>query len=445
MKVHPAFYVRLPDDGATPPQVFSYSLLHQLETCPRQWWLFASSYKDLPKGYPVPVYPVSVTGTIVHRTLHDFSTALKRAGNPHPSSTLFHEVRRRFPLRQRVQHFRDVELAGIKQNPRADLALISGRVSVNDCINSFKRLVQEANSLDSDVEVSERIDGKSAQPGAEWESIADHNYLPSSESSLAHLDLQSPVDLILSVPASLSEVQIWLSNPPIRGILDLVRVEDDGDILIEYKSGRPRPEHAEQARMYTLLWFLQTGRMPKGCYLIYSQFSSVRLPSMTERELKEQLALTISRIEKAQATLAEPVPSAYPQNNRCRFCQVRQLCDPYWSSSHTQPNRWKLDEVVTTLDGAPVAEWRDLEINLIEPRALRDGFVGRVATEVPCASHSKPISIFCPVPAKFHPERINQFSRVRVMGGGIKREGNNLQVILSPFSELFWCATKSSI
>jgi hypothetical protein len=66
------------------PPWMSFSTLLGLETCPRRWALSAAEYPSVwsKRGYPRPLQPAALEGTIVHLSLQRVTAALVERGCP---------------------------------------------------------------------------------------------------------------------------------------------------------------------------------------------------------------------------------------------------------------------------------------------------------------------------------------------------------------------------
>lgn len=60
--------------------------------------------------------------------------------------------------------------------------------------------------------------------------------------------------------------------------------------------------------------------------------ADVEVDAPTTDELDILETQTVARLKDLTNQLAEDPPQARPEEERCRFCPVRHLCDPYWRS-----------------------------------------------------------------------------------------------------------------
>jgi hypothetical protein len=119
------------------------------------------------------------------------------------------------------------------------------------------------------------------------------------------------------------------------GIADAVDVRRTYVHIIDYKSGVPKPEHADQLREYALFWerdalLNPTGQTAGELTLMYDRESrNVDVPNALEMHALE-LALA-RRAEAADVALSGRPPEATVSSDNCRYCDVKPLCGPFWS------------------------------------------------------------------------------------------------------------------
>jgi hypothetical protein len=363
-------------------------------------------------------------GGIVHATLERFSADYARvisAGD----ETAIHEFRKQFPLRAKVHAERQAFLQRAKSNVRTDLAALEANVSVDACISLFKDLIRRnfgPAAIESLLNAA-RTDATQRQP---WVPLAG---LPQAESG---------VKLQVPCPALLPEVDLKIDTPPLRGKIDLAVTEPEGDTLVDYKTGEPRPEHEEQSLLYALLWWTVTGRLARERQLIYASQETVKLGPVTQELVKQEAQRAAERVKRARNEIENPSPRAHLDSEGCRLCPVRQLCSPYWRARETEARRWT--EVALRASGAnrQTTEWRDLEIELQDVDQLPEGFIASIGHD----QYKK--RILCKLPARFRPASISSYAVVRLLHVGLIPEGPDaLRILWSSVSEAFWGAASS--
>ena len=171
-------------------------------------------------------------------------------------------------------------------------------------------------------------------------------------------------------PGFYPEVELRAPELRLAGRVDLLHVDQDGCDITDYKTGSPDPHHADQLRLYALLWNRDLDTNPasipvRQLTLAYpSKDVAVEPPTATELDL---LAVTTAdEIKAAEKALLERPPPAYPAPTICGFCGVRQLCEDYWMGLPKVP----ADSQVGRDPG-----WFDFEGTVIERNGPRSWLV----------------------------------------------------------------------
>ncbi len=162
------------------------------------------------------------------------------------------------------------------------MVMLEANVSVDSCISLFKDLVRRSYG----------------EPAFESTASAQR-----SEGGSEERFAGAPTELIgeraeknVPCPAVLPEVTLKVENPQMYGKIDLVVTAAEGDSLVEYKTGEPRPEHEKQSRLYAFLWWAVTGRVVRERQLLYPNQDPVKLGAMTQAELEEEGTQLSARI-----------------------------------------------------------------------------------------------------------------------------------------------------
>jgi hypothetical protein len=123
---------------------------------------------------------------------------------------------------------------------------------------------------------------------------------------------------------------------PVVGILDLIRATDEGVVVVDFKTGAPRPEHQEQVELYALLWWRKTDEVPVR---VAVQYLNGRQEWSVSRERLESLERTLeANISDASTSLRNPPAEARPSDD-CASCLVRARCDEGWQFAQALRNR----------------------------------------------------------------------------------------------------------
>lgn len=320
-----------PGEWPTPPEMWSFSVLKQVERCPLQWTLQNADYKDLwsGRGYPPMPNYAALKGTIIHRVVERLLEALAKSGCTSPEDPAAVGA--------------IVALGGFMRLIESEIEQILSQQAQNPRIVNLTDLLR---SKLSDQEDSICISVKNILWNLDWTGFA-----AKTERS------EDGVCTTLS-PGVHSEVKLEVREMRLKGILDFVHVDPPNVTIVELKSGRPSPDHSEQLRLYNLLWNLDTVRNPRKYRVnrLLLSYPTGRqdiepVSAGDERVLKESL---IDRLTSAETALVNRSPQF--NSEFCQFCSVRQLCNTYWREA-------TVDE--TKVAGG-AAYFGDLELRLIE-------------------------------------------------------------------------------
>ncbi len=324
-----------------------------------------------------------------------------------------------------MQAERQAFLQRAKTNVRTDFAALESNVSVDACISLFKDLIRRnfgPAAIESLLNAARTVNGQ-RRP---WLPSAR---LPQAES---YAKVQVPC------PALLPEIDLEIDTPPLRGKIDLAVTEPEGDTLVEYKTGEPRPEHEEQSLLYALLWWTVTGRLARERQLIYASQETVKLGPVTRELVEQEARRAAERVRRARNEIQSPSPKVHLDSEGCRLCPVRQLCSPYWRARETEAARWTEASLRAADGDRENIKWRDLEIALQDVEQLPEGFIAHIG-----AGENKK-RILCKLPARFRPASIRSYAVVRLLNVGLVLEGTDaFRIVWSNLSEAFWGDTSS--
>jgi CRISPR/Cas system-associated exonuclease Cas4 (RecB family) len=412
----PLYQIREPTSSAPPPAYYSHTGLTQIESCPRRWWLLHAKYDALAGPYPEPVSSGALRGSIVHAALERFSVEWSRSGMTKEPGGI-KAFLRQFPIREIVRDTRRRRLENARGNPRAQMTMLQASVSVDSCISLFKDLVRRSYGEPAfeNAVAAEHCEDRSEErlAGVSTELIGER----------ARKDVPSP--------AVLPEVTLRVEDPRVHGKIDLVVTAEEGDCLVEYKTGEPKPEHEQQSRLYAFLWWAVTGRVVRERQLLYPNQNVVKLGAMTQVELKEEGAQLRARIARANGEVQSALPTVRLDAERCCSCPVRQLCEEYWTARETAASRWTLVDGGRLRPSAGSPEWRDLEIEMQQTEQLAEGFMVR-------GRPKGGTQIVCKIPPQFRASSTDSFKNVRFLNVGLVTDGEGARLVWSSASEAFW-------
>ena len=310
-----------------PPPLWSFSSLRDAGSCPRRYALAHASYPDLwdGRGYPRIPALAALFGDVVHGALDTIVKALVAADCESAQSPEAVTV-----LRQLGGYTAVIERAA-----EARLAALPGNPRLND--DSRHRIQRGLRNkvADARVQVQAFITNAVIAPGGK----AHEAGTPAAGRApgAAVSGERAPLSLGLHAEVTLTVPQLRLT-----GRVDLLRIAEPGAHITDYKTGAESPSHAEQLRLYALLWDLDRdtnpGRRPvAGLTAAYpGRDAAIPVPGEPElRDIEKQIAVSIG---EADAELAATTPRAVPSAENCGNCQVRHLCDAYWSTVAPDPS-----------------------------------------------------------------------------------------------------------
>lgn len=133
------------------------------------------------------------------------------------------------------------------------------------------------------------------------------------------------------------------------GRIDLLVVDDAEVGIIDFKTGSESDDHADQVRLYALLWYLDAPvnpdrRLATDLRVVYpAGEQAVAAPDHAKLQSLEQA--TASRVQAADLITQAPPPPANPTEENRRYCSVKHFCDAYWSAlppaiTAVSPDEW---------------------------------------------------------------------------------------------------------
>ncbi len=295
------------------PKFWSYSSLKQFETCPRQYSLSQAFYPELEqRGYPRVPVEAAMKGEVVHKSLEIIVKAMIKANCQSTRSVEAVDVLR--------------ELGGYTAVAATVLHDQLARVVGNSRV-SPERLEQLTKVLtDWLPKARERI-----QTYLSRTQIVIH----SSASAATTTSVSSkPMPRGLVGFGTYSELELTADDLRVRGRVDLLRVGPDGAHITDFKTGAEDSSHYDQLRFYALLWHTDSVANPDtlGVSVLVAVYRNreqlVEVPTADElANLKRDVA---SRVAAADAGVGGIPPVAVP-GEHCQLCNVKGLCDVYWS------------------------------------------------------------------------------------------------------------------
>ncbi len=330
-----------PTHWVEPPETYSFSTLQAIKTCPRRWQWLHSGWGAFSQ-FPVRPQPAAIEGQIVHAALELLARELGRLGRPPIGSASFQEALTAcgfwsfFATQIRIWNQR------LAAHPRAGSRYVV-RTKPQELTNQTIRLFRETYllgdgqslSLQPCPVISARLDPLTTEPAT------------------------SPA-VLLRTRGGLAEIRLRHPTLPIAGVLDVVILDQHRTTtIVDFKTGKRKPSHEEQVRLYALLWWRCSGSPPDKVVLQYLDAAWSQPVSTAELALVEA---AIARDIHHAKSILQTRPAPPNPGNDCGWCPVRPRCSEGWA----QIERVTLGEAGKSVD---------IELTLIS-KPSPNGFLG---------------------------------------------------------------------
>lgn len=336
MTLAPSYMLTTPQTWPEAPSPWNFSVLKEIEACPRRWALSAAAYPDVwgGTGYPRALNTNALKGQIIHAVVTTVSSALATAGCVSARDGAAVEVLRGLGgMTGVLQEAIDRALERHRKNPRAVRAMDRVR---NDLLKDIPAMRQQVQHQLQRLTLTPRPCPTSPSTSASWGRLRDGSY---------------------------HELRLHAQELDFVGVIDLLQLEDGQCTIWEFKTGAPDDRHVEQLSIYALLWTEDKQRNPPSTpatrlFLSY-EHRLQELDPISPSALAALHTALLQRIRAATGMAREQPPSARPVSERCRYCDVRHLCEEYWVALST----WQGDD--------PDRLWGDMEIRVGAKRGPR--------------------------------------------------------------------------
>lgn len=335
----------------TTPMLWSYSSLKEIESCPQRWMLSRADYPDIWERHGYPALPVvaAIFGNVVHGVAERLSKELGAAGTVSPSAAdvvalLASLGGWRGIMRDAIER----ELARLDGNPR----VTSERV--DRVRNELIRRTPEA------ADRVKQFLGRRGLPVA-----------MGSDSRGATEVTHAPKQRYPAGPGTHAECEVTADALRLTGRIDLLVVDEVDVTVVDLKTSSEDESHADQVRLYALLWDLDSQANPE-CRPVTklrvsypSRERFVDAPGVSQ--LRSLEAAMSARIEAADAITQNPPPIATPSEEGCQYCHVKHLCKAYWPA------------ITPAITEVSTDQWFDFEARVLRPNGSRSWFVETLA------------------------------------------------------------------
>ncbi len=272
--------------------------------------LSRADYGDLWDGHGYPARPSlpALTGSVIHRCLELLLTALqaRNCGSIADPSAV-EAIRELGGYSRLIESVIAEEAEILHRNPRA----VDSVAAIGDQLaTEVPRIRERVQMAISRAQLTSGGDGSDASAdGAEGSG---------------------------AVLGSFTEVELRADELRLLGRADLISTDKAGCTITDYKTGEPSDHHAEQVRLYALLWSrdggANPGQIPARRLVVSYATHDVVLDAPSDADLETLASHIAARISATEKALTLRPPSAKPDPDTCRFCDVKHLCDDYWVS-----------------------------------------------------------------------------------------------------------------
>jgi len=297
-----------PTVWASPPEWMSFSKLQQIEACPRRWSLMSSDYPAIwgKNGYPEPLIQSTLIGRVIHRLVEIIVKEFQRAGcTSFDNPDCIRVMRELGGFSRIIEKIFDDVLIQYAENPRA-----AGTLGV------IKKVLLERKSdirEDARILLSRIFEGKQT---AQCVSLVSQGKTEPLRNGIY------------------SEVQLVNEEMKWKGIADLIRLTPAECEIRDFKTGAHKEEHAEQLRIYNLLWQCDNRKNPSARpadKLTISYIDAdVAVSPLLISEVTVYKDKLIKLTNEAKKKVTEYPPEAILNEDNCKHCFVRHLCATYW-------------------------------------------------------------------------------------------------------------------
>jgi hypothetical protein len=384
-----------PTHWVEPPEIYSFSTLQAIKSCPRRWQLLHSGWGPFSQ-FPERPQPAAIEGQIVHAALELLARELGRLGRPPIGSTTFQKALTACGFWSFFATQIQVWNQRLGAHPRAGPPYVL-RTKPQELTNQTIRLFREtylpgvgqslSSQPDPDPFISARLD------------------------PLATNTAVNPA-VLLQTRGGLAEIRLRHPTLPIAGVMDVVTLDQQGTTtILDFKTGKQKPAHIDQVHLYALLWWRCCGAPPDQVVLQYLDTAWSQPVSTAELSRVEEAIVRDINYAKSML-LARPAPPN--PGSDCIWCPVRPRCNEGWA---------QIEPFTQGKPGKSVA----IELTLIaEPSST--GFLGLHSSGLEY-SVAYDVAISSDLPL------VRQGDRIRfldAMAGQTERE-----ILLRPWTEIY--------
>jgi len=380
------------------PDSWSYTSLSNFNKCPVEWHLSRAKYNPYPR-YPEKISKAKIKGEVIHLLQEDFVNYLQEISGGKEEIDLTEAIKE-FGARKRLLKMlgNDIPRKYIT-NPRSKIFQIKGQINVDDCLNEFKSMIQDLKLKNL---FKHRIKKEITNQG--------NAHFPAREGA---------------------EIFFRVDDPPVNGRIDAIL----SGKLIDYKSGEKHEEHKRQVEFYSLLYWYKFGESLDSIEIRYSKsgdYEKINPPDDVElEEMDKELRKKISRY---QNSILGNNLNPRPSKDNCHFCDVRQLCDEYWTNSETEILR--INKGMVSAEGDEKVkekyfldyELKEFVSNWVPGKSM----VGKIDDEILGEIEIRIGREHCPDVG------VRNLGKARLLGAVVKFQKGSIYLKTNSMTEVFW-------
>ena len=329
--------VRALQEWPDPPKWVTYSTATQVESCPRQWALQRGEFPGVwdKSGYPPRTTLPILKGRVIHRSVETILNAFREKNlSAGPEAVLDQLGGYSAVVEREINKMLKEKVAA---NPRMQEQGADLESTLRESASKLR------------VHVQRHIVRLDKIPTPKERATHDQHKTEENKS-----DGSRRGPLPNGVHA---EQWVQASSVGWGGYIDLLSLSNDHCEISDIKTGKAKESHADQVRLYALFWWLDgelnpEGRVADTLRLRYPS-ETVEVPAPDETQLEDLRYQVKERGEEVRALIDESPPPARPEQERCSRCDVRHLCDAYWS-----------EETQERLAGDSTPDFADVELRL---------------------------------------------------------------------------------
>jgi len=295
------------------PELWSYSSLKAVETCPRRYVLSRATYADLwdRSGYPEVPSAAALFGDVVHDSLETIVRALAAHGCTSSSGPEAIGVLK--------------ELGGYSEVAKAMLAKRLSRLDDNPRLAGGRR-----------ERLQDQLEHRIPEAREEVQHYLHRMVLTPRQGTGSGSGSGVGSKRYARGVGSHPEATLQAEDLRLWGRIDLLTVGVDRADIADYKTGAEDDSHLEQLRFYAVLWdrdgVSNPGSTPLRTLTASYPSRDVTIDAPDGDQLHTLADALAERVAVADDSVRSEVPLAQP-GDYCSFCAVRPLCSTYWSTA----------------------------------------------------------------------------------------------------------------